>query len=236
MRRKQIILVSLLIISGLLLSACGQIIPTEDPGAEITKVAMTVQAQLTEIGKLTPSATATSNATATPTPIPATQTPSGPTLTPTKTAYPTYAVGSTTGDHSIFVKDITVPDGTVFTPGTAFTKTWLFTNSGNTTWTTNYKLVYVDGTATGANNSLSVNLPSEVAPGGSVEVSVNFIAPTANGSYNSWWQLYSANGILFGDYCSIVFSVGAVASTAVPTTVTPATTTAATTVVVTATP
>jgi hypothetical protein len=217
MRRNSYSIAILLIISGLLLSACGQIVPTEDPNAQITQIAMTVQAQLTAIGLLTPSATPTIDATATPTPIPATDTPSGPTLTPTKTPYPTYDVGSTTGDHSIFAKDITIPDGTVFTPGTAFTKTWLFTNSGSTTWTTDYKLVYIDGTATGANNSLSVNLPNEVKPGESVEISVNFVAPSSNGSYNSWWKLYSASGILFGDPCSVVFSVGATASTSAPT-------------------
>jgi hypothetical protein len=238
MRRKITLLIALTTLSilAVVTTACGSLNTQDEANAKITQIAQTVQAQLTANSLLTPSATATSNATATPSPIPATATPSGPTSTPTKTPYPTYAAGSTQGDHSIFVKDITIPDGTVFTTGTEFTKTWLFTNTGTTTWSTNYKLVYLEGNATDKNNVLSVNLPNSVAPGESVEVSVVFAAPAAKGTYTSWWQLFSADGKFFGDSCSIVFSVGDVASTSVPTTATSATATASTTLTVTATP
>ena len=224
MKRNISMVIVLMIMSAALLAACGNANPTEDANAEITKIAQTVQAQLTETGKLTPSATATSAATATPTPVPATETPSGPSATPTKTAYPTLASGLTSGDNSLFVADVNYPDGTAFTPGTQFTKTWLFTNNGSTTWTTKYKLVYVGGSVTDSTNTLSVNLPSEVKPGESLEISVNFTAPSTKGSYTTMWNLYSADGKFFGEYCSLSFSVGDVASTAAVTptaTVTP---------------
>ena len=217
MKRSIFVSTILLSISALLLSACGQIAASQDPNAQITVIAQTVQAQLTQVALLTPSATPTMPATATPTMIPATDTPSGPTSTPTKTPYPTYASGGVSGDQSKFSKDVTVPDGTTFTPGSTFTKTWLFINTGTTTWTTGYKLVYVDGVNAAKNNALSVNLPNEVKPGASVEISLDFVAPSSNGTYTSWWQLYSANGVLFGDYCSIVFAVGNTASTAAAT-------------------
>jgi hypothetical protein len=195
------------------LTACSNQNSTEAAIAEITKVAQTVQFQLTESGKLTPSATATVPATATP--LPATDTPAGPSATPTLTAYPTLGTGLVSGDSSLFAGDINYPDGTVFTPGTQFTKTWLFTNNGSTTWSTSYKLVYTGGSVTDSTNSLFVNLPSEVKPGESAQISVNFTAPATNGAYNSTWSLYSASGKFFGEYCSITFSVGATASTAV---------------------
>jgi hypothetical protein len=218
MKRNLLLAGILLTISAVLISACGTASPTQDPNAQITVIAQTVQAQLTQVSLLTPSATPTIPATATPTMVPATDTPSGPTSTPTKTLYPTYASGGVSGDQSKFSQDITIPDGTTLTPGSTFTKTWLFVNTGTTTWTTNYKLVYFDGVNEAKNNALSVNLPNDVKPGESVQISLDFVAPSSNGTYTSWWKLFSANGVLFGDPCSIVFTVGSTASTPAPTT------------------
>jgi hypothetical protein len=217
MRRKFVILITLVTLAVLLLSACGAIAPTQDPNAEITKIAITVQSQLTQIALLTPSATATPQATPTPTVVPATDTPAGPTLTPTRTPFSTIAGGNAAGDNSQFVADVNYPDGTQFTAGTAFTKTWRFLNTGSTTWTKDYKLVYAGGNITGKSNLLEVNLPGSIAPGQTLDISVNFVAPMANGSYSSKWSLYSANGAFFGEYCSIAFSVGSTASTAIAT-------------------
>jgi next-to-BRCA1 protein 1 len=131
--------------------------------------------------------------------------------------------------------DVNVPDGTQFTAGTAFTKTWRFANIGSTTWTKDYKLVYAGGNITGKNNTLEVNLPGSIKPGETLDISVNFVAPATNGSYSSKWSLYSASGAFFGEFCSITFNVGTTASTPVATatgltttTTTPVATTAAT--------
>lgn len=217
MRRNTVFAFITLTILAVLITACGQATPTQDPNAEITAIASTVQAQLTQVALLTPSATATPAATATPTEVPATATPTGPTATFTITPFPTLANVTPGADNSKFTADVTVPDGTTFTPGTVFTKTWRFTNTGSTTWTNLYKLVYIDGNVTDMNNKLEVNLPGDVKPGETVDISVTFKAPAANGSYTSWWKLYSANGMLFGEPCNVVFYVGSSAATPIPT-------------------
>jgi hypothetical protein len=53
-----------------------------------------------------------------------------------------------------------------------------------------------------------VNLPNAVKPGETVDISVNFTAPSASGTYTSYWRLFSANGMLFGETCSVKFVVG----------------------------
>jgi len=99
-------------------------------------------------------------------------------------------------DQAQFIADITIPDGTTLAPGTAFTKTWRLKNIGTCTWTTSYALVFVSGDALGA--PAVVNLPSSVAPGATVDLSVNMTAPTSAGHYIGYWKLRNAAGVLFG--------------------------------------
>ena len=106
------------------------------------------------------------------------------------------AAAVTRCDWAQFVGDITVPDGTSFAPGTAFTKTWRLRNIGTCTWTTSYALVFVSGSQMGAPSV--VNLTSSVAPNGTIDISVNMTAPAVNGHYRGNWQLRNASGVLFG--------------------------------------
>ena len=99
-------------------------------------------------------------------------------------------------DLAQFVSDISVPDGASFAPGTAFTKTWRFTNAGTCTWTTSYQLVYAGGDAMGS--TASVNLPVNVAPGQMLDISVNLAAPATAGHYKSLWKFANASGAQFG--------------------------------------
>jgi hypothetical protein len=88
--------------------------------------------------------------------------------------------------------DVNIPDNTQMTPGQSFVKTWLITNSGTCTWGAGYKIVYG-----GYNTPMSGQpepLPLPVAPGQSVQISVQFIAPTQLSSYVSAWTLQNANG------------------------------------------
>lgn len=211
-RKKIIIRMCILALTISMLAACAPSTPTEDANMKFTEIASTVQAQLTQIALLTPSATATLEATATPTLKPVTPTATGPTPKPKNTAVP--LPNPSNGDNSKFIIDVTIPDHTQFKPGSAFTKTWRFQNTGTTTWTTQYKLVYLEG-VTGANNTLSINLPKEVKPGEQIDISVNFTAPASYGSYTSWWRLYTVNGVLFGESCSLIFTVGAANATVV---------------------
>ena len=121
------------------------------------------------------------------------------TVTPAPvTPIPTVStVAPTTGcDRATFVSDVTVPDGTVFNPGQSFTKTWRLRNMGTCTWTTGYSLVFSSGDALGA--PLSVNLTSPVAPRQTVDLSLNFTAPSTPGTYRGYWLLKNDKGRSFG--------------------------------------
>lgn len=99
-------------------------------------------------------------------------------------------------DQAQFVTDVTVPDGTSFSAGAAFTKTWRLKNIGSCTWSTGYSLVFSSGEKMGGPDSIA--LPSSVAPGQTVDISVNLTAPASAGAYRGYWQLKNASGGLFG--------------------------------------
>ncbi len=103
---------------------------------------------------------------------------------------------ATNPDWLQFVADVTIPDGAAVTPGATFTKTWRLRNIGTTTWTTGYALVFTGGTQMGA--PAAVNLPTSVAPGQTVDISVTLAAPTAPGRYIGYFKLRNASGVLFG--------------------------------------
>ncbi len=95
-----------------------------------------------------------------------------------------------------FEEDLTVPDDTVFAPGAAFTKSWRLRNTGTCPWIEGYSLVFVNGDQMGSPETQP--LPKVVAPGQTVDISVNLIAPEEVGDYLGRWQLGDANGDLFG--------------------------------------
>jgi hypothetical protein len=160
-------------------------------------------------------------ATATDTPVPPTPTATGlATGTAATTAAPPAGGGGT--DRLEFVADLTVPDGTVFAPGEKFTKTWRLKNSGTSTWTTAYALVFSSGEQMGG--AASTPLPAQVPPGQTVDLSVQLTAPSAAGSYTGFWLLRNAAGTNFGlgpnadgaFYVQINVSATAATSTAGP--------------------
>jgi hypothetical protein len=115
----------------------------------------------------------------------------GPAVT---TAAPPAAGGGT--DRLEFVADVTVPDGTVFAAGERFTKTWRLRNSGTSTWTTSYALVYISGEQMGG--AAPTSLPAQVPPGQTVDLNVQLTAPSAAGNYVGYWMLRNAAGTNFG--------------------------------------
>lgn len=119
-----------------------------------------------------------------------------PTLPVATTDAPPPVASPAGEDKAEFVADITVPDGTVFAPGETFEKIWRILNSGQTTWTTGYELVFIDGDLLGA--PASVPMPVEVKPGDKVDIRVPMTAPAAPGDYASYWELRNAQGKLFG--------------------------------------
>ncbi len=127
----------------------------------------------------------------TPPPIPPTVTGTPPTPTPTKSITP----APNACDRAQFVADVTVPDGTSFAPGFGFTKTWRLKNIGTCTWT-NYSLIFDSGEKMGGPDSALI--PTTVAPGQTVDISIQLTSPTTGGTYRGYWKLKNNTGIPFG--------------------------------------
>jgi hypothetical protein len=102
-----------------------------------------------------------------------------------------------------FVADVTVPDGTLVEPGSAFTKTWRVRNSGTCDWEAGVSLHFADGDGMDSPASIKV---SPAGVGDAVDVSVPFLAPHDSGEYASHWQLRTSEGQQFGDavYAQVV--------------------------------
>lgn len=69
-------------------------------------------------------------------------------------------------------------------------------NNGTCTWTRNYRLIFVNGDRmSGVSNT---PLPVEVAPGQTIDLTMNFTAPFIEGDYRGNWMLRNERGELFG--------------------------------------
>ncbi len=116
-----------------------------------------------------------------------------PSPTPLPTTTPT-AVPCT--DVATFIRDVTIPDGTRLDPGESFTKIWRIRNAGTCTWTSEYSMVLVSGSA--LQGSKVKTLPGPIAPEEVVDLSLDLQAPLERGSYEGFWQLRNAQGAVFG--------------------------------------
>jgi len=114
------------------------------------------------------------------------------------------------GDQSIFVADVTIPDGTVVAPGARFTKTWEVQNVGTAAWEgrvlrcLDEEIVVTRQGLVGEEKPLRVTdrlKPSSPSievpytpPGGIVRMSVGFEAPHLPGTCVSYWKSYLPDG------------------------------------------
>jgi hypothetical protein len=155
-----------------------------------TYAAQTIQVQLTLV------ATGV-QPTFTPVPIETTITPTAPapTLPNATSAMPTPTQGVC--DQAGFDKDITIPDNTVLEAGQAFTKTWRLRNDGVCTWNSSYAIGFERGDAMDGLPSIPLTAGT-VAPGETVDVSVDLIAPEDPGTYQGYWKLRNQAGQTFG--------------------------------------
>jgi hypothetical protein len=200
----------LIIILPILLAACGGAETPKataiDPSVIYTAAVRTAEAKMTELAAITPTGSPTLAPSDTPIPhTPAaiqTNTPGAADAatdtgmaTDTGPATPAVTLAAS-GDRADFVKDVTIPDGATVLPNQSFTKTWRLINTGATTWKTTYKLVFSDGTQMGTQTSTPV--PVDVPPGKTVDISINMIAPSSEGSYTGFWVLRTPEGKSFG--------------------------------------
>lgn len=198
---------SLLVCLSFFVSSCnGDETTTEMSIPEIyTAAALTITAQ----NNIKPSETNEPTTTATETKV-TTQT---QTVTVTSKAESPVATISYC-DNAVFAGDVNIPDGTAFSPGVSFTKTWKIKNIGTCTWSPAYSLVYYSGASF---NGTPTSLTYSVEPGDTVNLSVSMTAPDSNGSYLGYWVMKNAAGYTFGQKLSIQIVVADATSTFTPT-------------------
>ncbi len=178
--KKLIRLFHLLVVCALFLSACN--LPSNDPqGAEAnaTFAAQTVEALLITSPTATSTLAAGVTPTLTPIPLPTN------TNTPAPSATPVCP-------QAQFVTDVTIPDGTVMTPGQAFTKKWRIRNTGTCAWN-GYTLVFDSGDSM---NGPATQPIGAVNPGQEVDIEVNLTAPASGGNYRGYWRIVSNTNVL----------------------------------------
>lgn len=165
------------------------------PNAAFTAAALTVAAQLTQSAPTLNAPTVTGIAP--PPPAPPTNTSIPPTSAPlpTNTNQPT---ATQMCDKAQFVSDISIPDGTILTPGFAFTKTWRIKNTGTCSWTPSYTVVFDRGDQMSGPSAQA--LVGNVNPGQTVDISVDLTAPAANANYKGYWKLRNAAGVTFTNF------------------------------------
>ena len=96
-------------------------------------------------------------------------------------------------------------------PGREFSGIWTIRNSGSRAWNGNYRVVYLDGPVADTNllprdmmgakpvySLAQVSDPQSVAPGETIDVRLDLVAPRNTGAYAFHWQLESDDGQPFG--------------------------------------
>jgi len=206
---------------ALILVGCSTPTPTvvELPTPDISKVrtesVQTVVAKLTIEAALQPTATLPPTAaplviTATPEP---TSTPEPVIVLPTATAttkpvtggggvvYPT-ATKRSGPDLAQMISQNPI-DGTNVSAGSEFDGTWTFKNIGTSTWTTGYEYRFASGTNLA--KAKIYPLKESVAPGDTITLVADMVAPPQAGRYTSYWELVNENGDVFFNFFIIIY-------------------------------
>jgi hypothetical protein len=210
MRRSPIPLLVLLALS-LALSACNLPRPTPvgqpEPNLANTYAAQTVSAFSTQFAASTNTPPPVVVATETPTTINIVETPiplsDSPTpqldTTPVATQLtPSISPTALACDRVRFIRDVTVPDGTVYAAGSTFTKVWELENAGSCTWNSNYALVFANDGNAMSGPAAKLLTTGNVGSGQRIQVSVDLKAPATPGTHRGYWKLRNPNGAMFG--------------------------------------
>lgn len=171
---------SIILLAGIVLSACG------GQTAQATEAPTTVPATTA------PPAATVAPATDTPTETVVPVTGESPTSSVTPTVFvPTNEAGCV--NKAMFVSDVTIPDNTDITAGTAFTKTWRVQNAGTCIWWSGYNLNHYSGETFSAPASVPLSVTN---PGETTDISIDLVAPTAVGKYQGWFVIKNPEGLI----------------------------------------
>jgi hypothetical protein len=178
------------------LAGCNRPSAEDTADADVTQAYQTVSARLTAAATLTPPVTPTTPPTATSSGTTPTGQATAATPTTKATSAPTSPAKLCDQAAPGVPIDVTVPDDTKMQPGENFTKTWRLQNTGTCTWTKDYSMAVFSGESMNAPSV--VPMPSNVAPGSSIDISVDLTAPNAAGTYQGNWKLRNKEGTWFG--------------------------------------
>ena len=103
-----------------------------------------------------------------------------------------------------YVADVTVPDGTQFSPGEPFTKTWRIRSSGCAPWPAGTRWVFESGDRMDGPDGVDV---PEIPLGNTADVAVPLLAPADPGTYSGYWQMQAPDGTRFGDRAYVMIVV-----------------------------
>ena len=123
-------------------------------------------------------------------------TPVIPTSTPRTEPTPSPTATPPCTDGLAFVEDITIPDGTIVSPGATVDKQWLVQNNGSCNWDSRYRLKFSGGSEMGATTEQAL-FPARA--GSQATIRISFTAPSETGTYSTAWQAIDPNGEPFGD-------------------------------------
>jgi hypothetical protein len=124
-------------------------------------------------------------------------------------------------DLTLDDKNMTAPP--VFQPGQQFSKSWRLRNAGTCDWSPDFSLTYRSGNVPEAQmGGRSFKIGKAVAPGQTIDLTANLVAPQAPGVYQGFWQMANAAGRPLGERVWVGIRVPAPAPVAPPPTQTPA--------------
>jgi hypothetical protein len=187
---------ALICLCGYLLAACTLNEPVMDaPSMDVTRAYQTVETRLTQATLLNPTFTETP----TPTLDQTEASQPGQNPDPQSPAQPSPNEPATLCDKAapgFPMIDVNIEDGTEMQPGQRFTKIWRLINAGSCTWNREYQAIWFFGTKMG--DTVATPLDKNVAPGESIEIEVELVAPQEPGLYRSDWKLINRDGETFG--------------------------------------
>ncbi len=192
---KRVTTLSIVVALALLISACN--FPFVDSEADMaTSVAATVDA-MEEAHAIKPTLA----------PLP-TQAPPE-VVAPTATVDTTDIVAATKQPEdqclwATFISE-TIPDGTDFSTGESFTKTWTLRNDGYCDWNDEYHLIFKSGTQMDGPDDYVFGI--EIDPGEEITLSLDLTAPSTAGTYTGYWQLETNKDVKFGSALSVKIEV-----------------------------
>lgn len=185
-----------ILVTALILISCAknaEPTPTDlDVNAIRTEAVSTFASSLTET--LVASPTAVFTLTPTPAPI---ETSTSETSAPQSTCY-----------NLLFIKDVTIPDGTFLKDNEVFTKTWQVQNNGSCAWAPGFTFSHVGGDSM---RGKTLVLSDPIPVGAKRELSVQLVAPAgANGLVQSSWRMADSSGAFFGDTLTVNIKMGTI--------------------------